>query len=235
LARHTLPQIPAAHTAVLFAGVGHAIPQAPQWVGDEVSSTHELLHCVCPAGQVEMQRPAIASQLGVGVEQRSPQRAQWVAVPRGASQPLPHAPSQLPKPGAQLFSQVPATQLVVALAGATHRVPHAPQFAGSRFGSTHWPLHGVIPTGQVAALSAAASLPGARASTTSGALERSSICASGRGATLESACASSGAALSTRVVSAAASRSRIGTDVQAARDTAQSPRLNRNNDGDIDP
>ncbi|MBK8694028.1 MAG: hypothetical protein IPN17_17515 [Deltaproteobacteria bacterium] len=59
-----------------------------------------------------------------------------------ASQPLPAAPSQLPKPVSQVTPQAPERQAPRACGPSAQAVPQAPQWAGSRASSASQPLLG---------------------------------------------------------------------------------------------
>ncbi len=132
---HTpMPQAPARHTAVPLGGVGHALPQRPQFdtsvvvtvsqpfVGLMSQSAKPALH------EATVHAPAAHPGAPLLTEHALPQRPQWpVAVRRSVSQPFDGSPSQSPKFSSQrATAQRPAVQAGVPCS-TRQAVPHAPQ------------------------------------------------------------------------------------------------------------
>jgi hypothetical protein len=111
-----------------------ALPQRPQLAVPVRFASQPLVaspsQSANPSLQLDAQRPA--AQLAVefaGVGQARPHAPQCVAlVCVGASQPLVASPSQSAKSALQANPQRPAAQAALALAGAGHTFPHAPQW-----------------------------------------------------------------------------------------------------------
>jgi hypothetical protein len=91
---------PAAHTGVAPARVGHVTPQPPQLAGSLDVSAHAPPHCVCPAGQLTTQRPAVHTSPEAHARPQPPQCARSVCVsrhePEQSVSPAPHEVTQRP-------------------------------------------------------------------------------------------------------------------------------------------
>jgi hypothetical protein len=128
--------VPPLQVAVEFVGawVAQLFPQAPQLATSVAASDSQpvaglLSQLLKPAAQVRPQFVPSHVAVEFGPEgQTVPQLPQLDGVFNGVSQPLdPRSLSQLPKPALQVIAQVPVAQDAVALAGAVHGVPQAPQ------------------------------------------------------------------------------------------------------------
>jgi hypothetical protein len=121
-------QVPATQADVAFARIGQALPHAPQLFRSLASVAQAVPQIVWPEGQDEEQAP-FAQTVPTG--QALPQRPQWAALFRFASQPFVMSPSQLTNPPTQVaIRQAPATQVALALA-SEQTLPQAPQFVTS--------------------------------------------------------------------------------------------------------
>jgi hypothetical protein len=152
-----MPQTPAAHDGVAFAGA-HTLPQSPQ---DEVvvfRSTSQPsaglpLQSPKPALQRStVQVPAVHAAVAFPTRQALPQPPQLPTLdPRFTSQPLEATPSQSAKPALQVKLQPPSAQRGLAFATAKHTVPQSPQLFVSvlRSAQTLVAAQKVVPAGQL--------------------------------------------------------------------------------------
>ena len=126
-------QVPLAQATLPF-GLLHAMPQPPQWLVLELVFVSQPLLALPsqlpePALQLGVQLPPMQAVVPFGLLHVVPHAPQLPAlVVRLVSQPLLAMPSQLPQPGAQLGTQLPAVQVVVPC-GLVHESPHEPQLA----------------------------------------------------------------------------------------------------------
>jgi hypothetical protein len=128
---HALPHTPAVQLATSPAAAGHALAQAPQFLGSLSRRTHAEPHKVRPAGQLGVQVPALhATAPPVGAAHRLPQDPQSsLSVFVSA-----HVPSQYVRPAEQPSPHVPLVHVarMPAALGVGHLNPHDPQLAMSR-------------------------------------------------------------------------------------------------------
>ena len=137
-AAHAMPHLPASHTALPLAGVGHAMPHSPQLSGLDVVSMHDPLQFMRAPEQ-----PAVHfawSQTCVAEHDflQSPQRA-------GSLVTSTQAPEHSWKPFAHSTPQTPSWQTGTPPAAVGQAWPHVPQFIRSVAASTQLVPHGRKP------------------------------------------------------------------------------------------
>lgn len=124
-------QLPAVQPGVPLVPL-QALPQVPQWLTLELSTTSQPLAALPsqlpkPALHTMPQLPALQKGVPFVPPHTLPQLPQLVALLfRLVSQPLATLPSQLPKPALQAMAHLPALQLAVPFT-LLHCAPHAPQ------------------------------------------------------------------------------------------------------------
>jgi hypothetical protein len=133
------PHTESVHVAVPWSGIGQAMPQSPQCVGEAVVSIQapsQLLLCV---GQVSEQLPSEQTLPMGHLFSHDPQRF-------GSLEVSTHVPQLVSGP-AQTTPQTPSLQLGVP-PDSGHFMPQPPQLSGSAFRSTHALPQGVKPSSQ---------------------------------------------------------------------------------------
>jgi hypothetical protein len=131
----------ATQTAEPFAGVGHAVPQPPQFAGLVAVSTHAPPQGTSLPPQVALHEPAEQTSVA---PQRVTHPPQWDGSVMVSTQALPHRT----KPALQTKSHPLPLHTGEPFAGALQDVLQLPQCAGSVVVSTHPPPHGERPASQ---------------------------------------------------------------------------------------
>ncbi len=132
-----MPHAPAAHTALPLEGVGHTVPQAPQWERSvRVLTSQPLLALPSQSAKPALQlatphTPAAQLPVALAGLHAMPQPPQWARALRVfTSQPSASMALQSAKPSEHAPRvQTPAVQTAAPLAGAGHAPPQRPQWA----------------------------------------------------------------------------------------------------------
>jgi hypothetical protein len=137
-----MPHEPATQVALPLAGVGHTLPQVPQFEVSVPVLTQTPAQSLNPVLQETPQAPFAHVALPLdGTEHAMPQPLQLAGSVLVSTQAVPH----FVVPDAQVISHLPAEQTSVAL----QAVPHPPQLAALVCVSTHWSPHFTKPVLQV--------------------------------------------------------------------------------------
>jgi hypothetical protein len=135
-----MPQAPSVQVAAPWAGVGQAMPHAPQLAASASVFTHLPSQAIVSPGHVVPHMPCVHTSFSAQGESQPPQCAALTFV---SMQDEPH----FAKPSRQLKVQSPSEQEAIPLVGASQALPQAPQFITSASVSRQVvPLQGVKPS-----------------------------------------------------------------------------------------
>jgi len=118
-----MPQRVAVQVASPFSGIGQAMPQSPQWVGELLVSTQAPPQFVLPLAQLALQVPSEQTCPASHFVSHEPQRV-------GSFETSTHVPAQSWSGLVHMTPHTPAWQ-IAAPPACGQTCPQAPQFCAS--------------------------------------------------------------------------------------------------------